>query len=79
MIPQVNDCYFYSRENSIIYANLIHGEKIPLIRLHQKFIDIHILSKQGLNYMQKYLSISPNLWEAIIIEPEQTPNQLILF
>ena len=81
MIPKVTDCYFYSRENNIIYANLIHGEKVPLIRLHQKFINLIILGGKGFEYMQLYLSMFPHLWDEVVQEPkaQQQQKQLTLF
>jgi hypothetical protein len=78
MVPYVEDCYFYSRENNIIIANLADGGKIPLVKLHQKFIDIAILEGSGLEYMKKYMTMFPDLWECIKKEPK-TNEQLKLF
>ena len=50
-IPFIENCYFLSRENNIIIANLIDGSKVPLIRLKQKFIDINILEGQANLYI----------------------------
>lgn len=76
MIPYVEGNYFYSRENNVIYANLTHGARVPLIRLKQNFIDLTILCSQAYDYMQKYLSMFPELWELVEKEPKQ---QLTLF
>lgn len=78
MIPQVDDCYFYSRENNIIIANLTNGTKIPLVRLHQKFIDQTILEKEARKYMERYMEMHPSLWEHIKEEPKEN-QQLKLF
>ena len=76
-IPKVDDCYFYSRENNVIIANLIDGTKKPLIRLKQKFIDINVLEVPALEYMKRYLEMFPNLCE--LIKEEKTEEQLTLF
>jgi len=78
MIPQVEDCYFYSRENNIIIANLTDGGKIPLVRLHQNFINITVMDGNSWNYMQKYMAMFPHLWEHIK-EEEKENEQLTLF
>jgi hypothetical protein len=75
MIPQIENCYFISRESNIIYANLVDGEKVPLIRLKQKFIDITILGGQSFDYMNRYLEMFPNLWEPV----QEEQKQLSLF
>lgn len=77
MIPYVDDCYFYGRNNNIIIANLTNGDQIPLVRLKQKFPDIVILDKQHLSYMIAYMAMHPNLWE--LIEKEKQEQQLTLF
>jgi uncharacterized protein YjhX (UPF0386 family) len=78
MIPQVEDCYFYSRENNTIIANLTHGGKIPLVRLHQNFINITVMDGKAWNYMQKYMAMFPHLWEQIKEEKKEN-EQLTLF
>ena len=75
LIPFVENCYFISRENNIIYANLTDGEKVPLVRLKQKFIDLMIVEKQAYQYMIDYMQMWPNHWEYI---KEEKP-QLTLF
>lgn len=77
LIPKVEDCYFYSRENNLIIANLIDGTKKPLIRLKQNFIDVTILEGIKYDYMIRYMSMFPSLWEKI--ELENTQTQLSLF
>ena len=76
MIPFIENCYFISRKDNVIIANLIDGEQVPLIRLKQKFIDVMILSGEVLNYMNRYLEMFPNLWEPIVKEDKV---QLTLF
>lgn len=76
-IPYVENSYFLSRENNIIFANLIDGSKVPLIRLKQKFIDINILEGQAYDYMKNYLQMYPELWEHI--KEEKPQEQLTLF
>ncbi|GIZ08355.1 hypothetical protein [Flavobacterium sp. UMI-01] len=78
MIPPVEDCYFLSRENNIIYANHTHGDKTPLIKLHQNFIDVNILSGEGYEYMVKYMQMHPHLWEYILPKVKKD-KQLSLF
>jgi len=77
VIPNVEDCYFYSRENNIIIANLTHGDKIPLVRLYQKFIDVIVLECEPKKYMERYMRMHPHLWETI--EPKPITEQLKLF
>lgn len=76
MIPFVDDCYFISRKDNIIFANLTNGDMVPLVRLKQNFIDVMILSGQALEYMEKYMAMHPHLWEYIKKEQKQ---QLTLF
>ena len=76
MIPFVDDCYFISRKDNIIFANLTNGDQVPLVRLKQNFIDVNILEGQAFEYMKKYMEMFPHLWE--LIEKEQKP-QLSLF
>ena len=47
MIPFVDDCYFISRKDNIIFANLTNGDQVPLVRLKQNFIDVNILEGQS--------------------------------
>ena len=77
MIPNIENCYFLSRENNIIIANLIDGSKVPLIRLNEKFIDVTILSDKKYDYMLKYLEMNPHLWE--YVKEEKPQEQLTLF
>lgn len=77
MIPFIENCNFLSRLNNIIIANLIDGPKVPLIRLKQKFIDLPMLEKQHVIYMEKYLEMFPDLWE--MVKEENTQTQLTLF
>lgn len=77
MIPFVEDCYFYSRENNFIIANLTHGDKIPLVRLYQKFIDVIVLEGEPRKYMERYMAMHPHLWETI--ESKPISEQLKLF
>ena len=76
MIPHVNNCYFISRENNMLFANLTDGEKVPLVRLKQSFVDMIVLERQHLEYMEKYMEMFPDLWELIT---EEKQNQLTLF
>jgi hypothetical protein len=78
MIPYVEDCYFHSRENNIIYANLTDGAKIPLVKLHQKFIDLTILGGKARDYMERYMEMHSHLWEPFKEEPKSN-EQLKLF
>lgn len=77
MIPYVDDCYFYSRIDNIIIANLTNGDKVPLVRLKQKFPDILILEGQPYKYTLDYMAMFPHLWE--LIDREKPKQQLTLF
>lgn len=76
VIPHIEDCYFISRKDNIIIANLIDGQKIPLVRLKQKFIDVMILEREAYDYMIRYLEMFPDLWEPI---EKERKTQLLLF
>lgn len=76
VIPYIENCYFISRKDNIIIANLIDGQQIPLIRLKQNFIDVMILERQAYEYMKKYLEMFPDLWEPI---EKERKIQLSLF
>lgn len=77
MIPTVEDCYFYSRENNILIANLTDGTKKPLVKFHHKFIDVAIMSQQGMEYTKRFMEMHPHLWE--YIEEEPKINQQLTF
>jgi hypothetical protein len=77
LIPHVEDVYFYSRENNILIANKTNGEKVPLVKFKQNFPDMTVVGGYAFDYLKKYMTMYPNLWE--IIEPENTKTQLSLF
>ena len=77
MIPHVDDCYFLSRIDNTIIANLTDGAIVPLVRLKQKFPDIIVMDKIHLDYMEKYMAMHPHLWE--LIKEEKPEQQLTLF
>ncbi len=77
MIPYVDDCYFLSRENNFIVANLTNADKIPLVRLKQKFPDLNFLEGQAYKYMIDYMTMHPDLWE--LVDREKPKQQLTLF
>ena len=79
MIPDIPDCYFLSRINNVITANLTDGQQVPLVRLKQKFIDVIIMDLDCIKYMEKYMSMYPHLWELIKTEPQKQTQQLTLF
>lgn len=81
MIPFVDDCYFFSRKDNIIFANLTNGDQVPLVRLKQKFVDVIVLEGQWHKYMEKYMEMFPNLWELIEKQEElkEEKQQLTLF
>jgi hypothetical protein len=76
MIPFVDYCYFISRKDNIIFANLTNGDQVPLVILKQNFIDANILEVQAYEYMKKYMEMFPHLWELIVKEEKL---QLTLF
>lgn len=77
MISKNSDIYFISRENNIIYENLKDGTKIPIYKLKQNFINKSIMSKDGIEYMIRYINMFPDLVEKIEFNTEN--NQLSLF
>lgn len=78
-IPHVEDVYFYSRENNILIANKTNGEKVPLVKFKQKFIDFSVLSDTAFQYLKNYMQYYPELWERIEPEKTDTNPQLSLF
>lgn len=58
-------------------AVLTSGEHLPLVRFKQTFPDKLILERSHIDYMEKYMTMYPHLWEKI--EPENTQPQLSLF
>lgn len=79
MIPHVEDCYFWKRENNVLIACTTHGEEIPLVKFtFSKFIDVTILSKQGGEYMERYVAMFPQYCE-ILYPPKEQKQQLTLF
>jgi hypothetical protein len=76
-LPFVEDLYFYSRENSTLIAIKTNGEKIPLVKFKQKFIDISIVGGSIYDYMISYMETFPELCE--IIYPPKNNKQLELF
>jgi len=77
MFPKVEDCYFYKRIDSILIAVKATGEEIPVVKFKQKFIDLHIVDREPLDYMKKYMEMHPNLIE--ILETKPITEQLTLF
>ncbi len=63
MIPFIKDCYFISRKDSVLIANLTDGTQVPLVIFKQKFVDLLIVEKQAYQYMQDYMQMFPELWE----------------
>lgn len=78
MIPFIADCYFLSRIDNVIIANLTDGQPVPLVRLKQKFIDVAIMDIKCAEYMEKYMSMYPELWEPVENQ-KQEQQQLTLF
>lgn len=77
MIPSIEDCYFYKRINSTLIAVKTTGEEIPVVKFKQKFIDLMIVEKEPLAYINKYIEMFPELVE--IIELKTQTEQLKLF
>lgn len=67
--------YFQSRENNIVYDNLSDGTKVPKYKLTQRFPDVKVFNIETADYMERYKSMFPNLWEPIT----ENNNQLSLF
>jgi hypothetical protein len=78
-IPHVEDVYFYSRENNILIANKTNGEKVPLVEFQYNFPDLVVVVDAPLNYMKKFMTMYPNLWEKVEPEKTDTNPQLSLF
>lgn len=77
-VPFIEDLNFYSRKESVLIATKTNGEKIPLVKFKQKFIDLDILSNNALQYMKDYMHHYPNLFELIEL-PKKETEQLTLF
>ena len=78
MIPYISDCYFLSRIDNVIIANLTDGQQVPLVRLKQKFINVTIMDLKCVEYMEKYMAMYPELWE-LVENQKQQQQQLTLF
>lgn len=76
-LPYVEDLYFYTRENSTLIAMKTNGDRIPLVKFKQKFIDVSIVGGPVYDYMKKYMKTFPELCE--IIYPPKINEQLELF
>ncbi|RKS00436.1 hypothetical protein [Flavobacterium sp. 102] len=76
MIPHVDNLYFYSRKDNIIYGVTPDDVWIPLIHFKQKFPDVLFLEGQGLKYMKDYMAMWPELWENVY---NDSKPQLTLF
>jgi hypothetical protein len=80
LIPFIEDCYFLSRENNVIIANLTDGDKVPLLRFTKSnFINLIIMEKAHIEYMEKYMAMFPDYWELIDTETKNENSQLTLF
>lgn len=79
MIPFIADCYFLSRIDNVIIANLTDGQQVPLVRLKQKFINVAIMDIKCVEYMEKYMCMYPELWELIENQKKESQRQLSLF
>jgi hypothetical protein len=78
-IPHVEDVYFYSRENNILIANKTNGDKVPLVKFQYNFPDLVVVVDAPLDYMKKFMTMYPNLWEKVKPENTNTNPQLSLF
>lgn len=81
MIPKVENCYFWKRDNNVLIACTKDGQEIPLVKFTKSnFIDVAILSKQGGTYMERYVSMFPQHCEILYPPKEEVTNhQLTLF
>lgn len=79
MIPYIENCYFISRKNNIIIANLEDGQQVHLIKLKQKFIDVIILEGEAYKYMERYIEMFPHLVEILENKDEEKHEQFSLF
>lgn len=82
MIPHIEDCYFWKRENNILIACKDDGVEIPLVKFtYSNFIDVTILSKEGSQYMQRYVAMFPQHCEILYPPKAEKPKeqQLTLF
>lgn len=80
MIPFIPDCYFLSRENNVIIANLTDGEQVPLVRFTKTtFNNLMIMEIADVEHMTKYMAMFPENWELIDQETKNEKSQLTLF
>lgn len=78
-IPHVEDVYFYSRENNILIANKTNGDKVPLVKFQQNFPNMLVVGGYAFDYLKKYMTMYPELWEKLEPEKIDTNPQLSLF
>lgn len=78
VLPFVEDLNFYTRQDSVLIATKTNGEKVPLVKFKQKFIDLDIVSDTALQFMKDYMQHYPNLFELIDL-PKKETEQLTLF
>ena len=82
MIPYIEDCYFWKRENNILIACKYDATEIPLVKFtYSNFIDVAILNIEAIRYMEQYVAMFPHHCE-ILFPPkieESTDQQLTLF
>lgn len=66
----------YSRKGNVIYEN-----GIPVVKLKQSNIHLNIekLSDDGINYMNRYIEMFPDLVEIIVEKSEKKNEQISLF
>lgn len=69
--------YFLSLKDNIIYLNCKDGRIIPDIRLKQNFPDNPVMNGTHIEYMNRYMSMFPHLFEKI--QNIEKPIQLCLF
>ena len=72
------DIYFFSRKNNTLIVNTKDGQEIPIIKFKQSFIDLIVVEKEPLAYMERYIEMFPNLCEKIN-EPPKENQQLTFF
>lgn len=71
MIPQIENLYFYSRKNNILYGVTPDGVEVPLIKFKQNFPDLLMVEDMPLNYMKRYMEMWPDLWENLHTKSNQ--------
>ena len=72
----LNPLSSYTRKNNVLYEITTTGYQKPVVKFKQYFPDLKTVNSQTLDYLQKYMSLFPELCE--ILEPQAQKNNVQL-